>query len=256
VGAPRLYAAYDTGAVLVEFVPGETLAAVAGRGELGDREWHLAGEAYRQIHAVRFLTTLRGDFGPDRLELTLTDPVDLLNAKVDAAEPAIWVERPGLMPLLDVLRERINARATDLRAEAPCLVHTDANFHNLILAMTESLIDRDHPAERYPSKSWKPLEEPAYLNGISELSNAFFARYGRQVSCPLLRLHRIIGWAAGAETAGEVKRLLSNLASGSACGKRVIHVSARPADRADHRARRGSVGVRSRIHRRTKSFAL
>ena len=37
VGAPRLYAADDTGAVLVEFVPGETLAAVARRGELGDR---------------------------------------------------------------------------------------------------------------------------------------------------------------------------------------------------------------------------
>jgi hypothetical protein len=71
VGAPRLYAADDTGAVLVEFVPGETLAAVAGRGELGDREWHLVGEAYRRIHAVRFPTALRGDFGPDRLELTL-----------------------------------------------------------------------------------------------------------------------------------------------------------------------------------------
>ena len=55
---------------LVEFVPGETLAAVAGRGELGDREWHLVGEAYRRIHAVRFPTALRVDFGPDRLELT------------------------------------------------------------------------------------------------------------------------------------------------------------------------------------------
>jgi thiamine kinase-like enzyme len=78
--------------------------------------------------------------------------VDLLNAKVDAAEPAIRVERPGLMPLLDVLRRRINARATDLRTEAPCLVHTDANFHNLILGDDQvTLIDWDYPAVRYPA---------------------------------------------------------------------------------------------------------
>ncbi len=38
VGAPRLYAANDTGAVVVDFVPGETLAARARRGALGDRE--------------------------------------------------------------------------------------------------------------------------------------------------------------------------------------------------------------------------
>ena len=98
------------------------------------------------------------------------------------------------MPLLHVLRERINARATDLRAEAPCLVHTDANFHNLILGDDRvTLIDWDYPAVRYPLEELEALEEHAYLNGISELPNAFFAGYGRQVSRPLLRLHRIIG---------------------------------------------------------------
>jgi hypothetical protein len=46
---------------------------------------------------------------------------------------------------------------------------------------------------RYPLEELEALEEHAYLNGISELPNAFFAGYGRQVSRPLLRLHRIIG---------------------------------------------------------------
>lgn len=41
VGAPRLHIGNDAGAVLVDFVPGETLAALASRGALGDHEWRL-----------------------------------------------------------------------------------------------------------------------------------------------------------------------------------------------------------------------
>lgn len=86
VGAPRLYAANDEGAVLVDYIEGETLAAAAHRGGLGDREWQLVGAAYRRIHAVQFPAPLRGSFGPERLELTPTDPVQLMHASVDAAE--------------------------------------------------------------------------------------------------------------------------------------------------------------------------
>jgi aminoglycoside phosphotransferase (APT) family kinase protein len=125
---------------------------------------------------------------------------------------------PGLMPLLDVLRERANARATDLRAEAPCLVHTDASFHNLILGDDRvTLIDWDYPAARYPLEELEALEEHAYLNGISELPNAFFAGYGRQVSRPLLRLRRISAvWASSARPSGPIWLLMPALRQTSA----------------------------------------
>ena len=85
VGAPRLYAANDTGAVLVDYIPGQTLAVLALHGALSDREWQMVGTAYRRIHAVQFPAPLRGPFGPERLELTPEDPVDLLHSKIDTA---------------------------------------------------------------------------------------------------------------------------------------------------------------------------
>jgi aminoglycoside phosphotransferase (APT) family kinase protein len=194
VGAPRLYAANDAGAVLVDYVPGETLAAAARRGTLSDREWHMVGTAYRRIHAVQFPTPLRGPFGPDHLELTPEDPVDLLHNKIDTAEPAVRTQRPALLPSLYKLRRRIDARAAEFRREVPCLAHTDANFHNIIVAPHQvTLIDWDYPAVRYPLEELGALEDHAYLNGVDELPAAFFAGYGRDVSRPLLRIHRIVG---------------------------------------------------------------
>jgi hypothetical protein len=194
VGAPRLHAANDAGAVLVDYVPGVTLAALAGRGELSDREWHMVGVAYRRIHAVRFPAPLRGPFGPQGLELRPEDPVDLLHGKVDAAEPAVRSQRPALLPSLSRLRKRIDAQADELRREVPCLAHTDANFHNIIVSGDQAtLIDWDNPAVRYPLEELEALEEHAYLNGVAELPTSFFAGYGRYVSRPLLRLHRIAG---------------------------------------------------------------
>ncbi|HLM22242.1 MAG TPA: hypothetical protein VK390_12060 [Propionibacteriaceae bacterium] len=194
VGAPRLYAANDTGAVLVDYVPGQTLAALARRGALSDREWHMVGTAYRRIHVVQFPAPLRGPFGPEGLELRLVDPVDLLHSKIDTAEPAVRSQRPALLPSLSKLRKRIDARAEEFRREVPCLAHTDANFHNIIVAADKvTLIDWDFPAVRYPLEELEALEEHAYLNGVAELPAAFFAGYGRDVSRPLLRLHRIVG---------------------------------------------------------------
>jgi len=194
VGAPRLYTANDEGAVLVDYIEGETLAAAARRGGLGDREWQLVGAAYRRIHAVQFPAPLRGSFGPERLELTPTDPVQLMHANVDAAEPEIRALRPSMLPHLSTLRDHIDAHAEELRREIPCLTHTDANFHNLILAADRvTLIDWDHPGVRYPLEELEALEEHAYLNGVAELPEAFFAGYGREVSRPLLRLHRMSG---------------------------------------------------------------
>jgi hypothetical protein len=193
VGAPHVYAANATGAVLVEYVPGETLAAVAQRGGLSDREWHMVGAAYRRIHAVQFPAPLRGAFGPEALVLTPEDPVDLLHSKIDIAEPAVRAQRPVMLPSLSRLRKRIDVRAEELRREAPCLTHTDANFHNIIVSPQQAtLIDWDHPAVRYPLEELEALEEHAYLHGVAELPNAFLAGYGRDVSRPLLRIHRIV----------------------------------------------------------------
>ena len=170
VGAPRLYAANDEGAVLVDYIEGENLAAAAHRGGLGDREWQLVGAAYRRIHAVQFPAPLRGSFGPERLELTPTDPVQLMHANVDAAEPEIRILRPSVLPHLSTLRHHIDAHAEELRREIPCLAHTDANFHNLILAADRvTLIDWDYPGVRYPLEELEALEEHAYLNGVAEL---------------------------------------------------------------------------------------
>ena len=194
VGAPRLYAANQTGAVLVDYIEGETLAAAARRGGLGAREWQLVGEAYRRIHAVQFPAGLRGSFGPERLELTPTDPVHLMHSNVDAAEPEIRALRPSMLPHLSTLRHQIDAHAEQLRRETTCLTHADPNFHNLILATDRvTLIDWDYPAVRYPLEELEALEEHAYLNGVAELPDAFFAGYGRQVPRALLRLHRLTG---------------------------------------------------------------
>lgn len=192
VGAPQLYAADDSGAVLVEFVPGETLAAKASRGSLTDRDWRNAGRAYGRIHAVRFHAPLRGSFGPQRLELTPQDPVALLHAKVDAGEATIRDHRPAMVSLLDSFRSRIDVHADELRQEVPCLVHADANFHNLVVGPDRvTLIDWDYPGVQYPLEELEAFETHAYLNGLPELPDVFFAGYGREVSLPLLRIHRV-----------------------------------------------------------------
>lgn len=198
VGAPRLYAADDAGAVLVEFVTGETLAAMARRGALGDREWSMVGKAYGRVHAVRFPSPLRGIFGPQQLELTPQDPVDLLHSKVDTGEREVREHRPDMIPLLDRFRARIDARADELRREIPCLAHTDANFHNLVVAPQRvTLIDWDYPGVRYPLEELEAFETHAYLNGIPELPESFFAGYGHTVSRSLLRIHRIASCLEG-----------------------------------------------------------
>ena len=79
-----------------------------------------------------------------------------------------------MLPHLSTLRHLIDVHAEELRREVPCHTHTDANFHNLILAADRvTLIDWDYPAVRYPLEL-KALEEHAYLNGVTELPDAFF----------------------------------------------------------------------------------
>lgn len=169
LGAPRLYAANSSGAVLVDFVPGETLAAMCRRGAVDDDMWGKVGQAYQRIHAVRFPSPLRGSFGPARLELEPWDPVELLHSKVQAVESVVRSQRPTLAPSLARLRERIDARAEELRGQLPCLVHSDPNFHNIVVGADRvTLIDWDYPAVRYPLEELEALEEHARAHAFEE----------------------------------------------------------------------------------------
>ncbi|HEY0693045.1 MAG TPA: phosphotransferase [Kribbella sp.] len=193
VGAPRLWAADETGAILVDFAAGETLVAAAERGAVTDEVWRRLGQAYARVHRVQFPGPLTGPFGPQGLELALDDPVERLLATVDSGEPWVGQHRPSLAPYLDQVRSRIEARADEVRAEIPCLSHGDPNFHNVVVVGDASvtLIDWDFPVVRYPVDELAGVEEHAYLYGFSKLPAAFFAGYGREVSRPLLRLYRI-----------------------------------------------------------------
>lgn len=194
VGAPRLWAADDTGAILVDFVAGETMVAAAERGAVTDEVWRRLGQTYARVHRVQFPGPLTGPFGPRGLVLAFEDPVEKLLATVDSGEPWVGQHRPSLTPYLDQLRSRIEARADELRAEIPCLSHGDPNFHNVVVGdASVTLIDWDFPMVRYPLDELAGVEEHAYLHGFSELPAAFFAGYGRDVSRQLLRLCRTVG---------------------------------------------------------------
>jgi hypothetical protein len=193
VGAPRLWAADGSGAVLVDFVAGETMVAAAERGAMTDDLWRRLGQAYAAVHKVRFPGPLTGTFGPQGLELVLDDPVERLVATVDSARPWVGRHRPSLVQYLDQLRSRIEQRADEVRAQIPCLSHGDPNWHNVVVGEgSVTLIDWDFPVVRYPLDELAGIEEHAYLYGFSELPAAFFAGYGDEVARPLLRLHRIV----------------------------------------------------------------
>ncbi|GAA1598757.1 hypothetical protein GCM10009804_64150 [Kribbella hippodromi] len=192
VGAPRLWAADESGAVLVDFVAGETMVAAAERGAVTDEVWRRLGQAYAQVHRVQFPRTLTGKFGPQGLELSPDDPVENLLTTVDSGEPWVGRHRPYLTGHLARLRSRIKERADEVRAEIPCLSHGDPNWHNVVVGDgSATLIDWDFPAVRYPLDELAGVEEHAYIHGFAELPAAFFAGYGREVSRPLLRLYRI-----------------------------------------------------------------
>jgi hypothetical protein len=69
VGAPRLYSSDDSGAALLEFVPGSTLADLVATGAESDRIWRLTGAAFGRVHAVRFPAPLQGAVGPESIML-------------------------------------------------------------------------------------------------------------------------------------------------------------------------------------------
>jgi hypothetical protein len=168
------------------------MVAAAERGAVTYEVWRRLGQAYARVHRVQFPGPLTGPFGPQGVELALDDPVERLLATVDSGEPWVGQHRPSLVPYLDQVRSRIEARADEVRAEIPCLSHGDPNFHNVVVGdASVTLIDWDFPVVRYPVDELAGVEEHAYLYGFSKLPAAFFAGYGREVSRPLLRLYRI-----------------------------------------------------------------
>lgn len=194
LGAPRMWAADDGGASLVDFVPGEPLAAVAAAGRLDDVTWRLLGQAFARVHAVRFAPTLQGPYSAAGLTLISHDPAaDLLEA-VAAAEGWVRTHRPHLADQVPVLRRRIEVNADRLRGRESALLHGDANFHNVVVGLRSVvLIDWDVPEVGDPVRELAGLEGHAYLHGFRELPSSFHDGYGADVPRDLLRLYRIVG---------------------------------------------------------------
>jgi aminoglycoside phosphotransferase (APT) family kinase protein len=202
VGAPRLYAANDRGAMLVDFMPGRQLSEMLATGTVNDRTWELTGAAFARVHAVRFPAPLQGLVGPASVVLEPVDPVDQLMAALEGSLPWLAEHESQVLPVIDHLRSFIRRRAGNIRAEVPCLVHGDANLLNIIVAEQVTLIDWDFPAVRYPLAELSALDEHVYLTAGSGLPPAFFAGYGRAVPADLLLAYRMVGclrWLSSTE---------------------------------------------------------
>jgi hypothetical protein len=72
VGAPRLYASNESGASLVEYIPGRPLADVVADGGDDERVWELTGAAFARAHAVTFPAALQGAVGTASISWRLT----------------------------------------------------------------------------------------------------------------------------------------------------------------------------------------
>ena len=194
VGAPRLYSSDDSGAALVEFVPGSTLADLVATGADSDRIWRLTGAAFGRVHAVCFPAPLQGAVGPESIMLHPLDPVDQLISKINFSMGWVSRHRPNALPALGRLEEFVWRRAEEIRAETPCLVHGDANLLNIVVGVEQvTLIDWDFPAVRYPIDELSALDEHVYLNGATGLPGAFFDGYGREIPRDLLLAYRMVG---------------------------------------------------------------
>jgi hypothetical protein len=104
-----------------------------------------------------------------------------------------------------LFRSFIGHRASNIRADVPCLTHGDANLLNITVAEQVTLIDCDFTAIRYLLAELSALDEHVYLTAGIGLPPAFFAGYGRAVPADLL-LH----------TAGSVASARSAAPNGSA----------------------------------------
>lgn len=201
VGAPRLYAADDSGATLVEFIPGRRLADLVADDADNDRMWELTGAAFARTHAVRFPAPLQGTVGPTSIELAPVDPVNQLQTSLDTSQLWLTKHRPQVLPALDHLHQFVESRAAEIRSEGPCLVHGDANLLNIIVGdEAVTLIDWDFPAIRYPLAELSALDEHVYLNGGTGLPVPFFTGYGRKPPADLLLTYRMdgcLGWLRG-----------------------------------------------------------
>lgn len=200
-GAPGLYAADDSGATLVEFIPGRPLADLVAEGSDEARVWELTGAAFAQVHAVRFPAPLQDSVGSASIVLEPVDPVDQLQGSIVASRPWLALHRPHVLPALTRLGHFVESRVAEIRAESPCLVHGDANLLNIIVGHdTVTLVDWDFPAVRYPLAELSALDEHVYLNGGSGLPAPFFTGYGRDVPADLLLTYRMVGclgWLRG-----------------------------------------------------------
>ena len=196
VGAPEVYATAEDGSVLVEWIPGMSLAdflAMHGASSPSTAStWRRLGTCMAAVHRLRFPAPLQGKIGPSTLVLRPADPVDGLTASLNASTPWIEANRPALVDAIAQLRRLIDRYTERIRAEQPCLIHADANFDNIVVNdHAVRLVDWDFPEIGYPLRELSNLDQQAYLNGAADgLPAEFWDGYGRTYPAKLMLVYR------------------------------------------------------------------
>lgn len=178
------------------------------------------GVCMAAIHAVRFPAPLQGTVGSTRVVLEHRDPVDSLQHELEQSRSWIATHRPSDVVSAEHVGRLIDAYASDIRAERPCLLHGDTTFDNFVVTPEGTLrpIDWDLPAVGYPLAELGNLDHQAYLYGIADgLPPEFWAGYGRTYPADLLLIHRAVRclsliassrwaeWAADSEVSDATK---------------------------------------------------
>ena len=171
----------DPPALLLEFVPGETLGDLAARGEATEDQWRRTGAAFRALH--RITATDAADAGID---------VERDDARGDLASVAEWLDAVATSRAdIDLAPAReLHARASSSPRRS-ALIHGDAHMWNVLAGNRCVLIDLEK------SRGGDPDFDLAYFDGlrfakdIGPVPDAFYDGYGSRPSGTWYELHRV-----------------------------------------------------------------
>jgi aminoglycoside phosphotransferase (APT) family kinase protein len=182
LGTPRVLAvAEDPPALLLEFLPGETLGELAARGEASARHWHETGAAFRSLHELTPAKAAAAgiDVEPDDPQRDL----DTVGSRLESLASS--------RPDLDL------AAAWDLHGSAAAaprrtsLLHGDAHLWNVLAGPRCVLIDLEKSTGGDPDFDLAYFDGLRFRDGIGPTPPEFYDGYGRRPTGPWYELHRI-----------------------------------------------------------------
>lgn len=190
---PRLLAATDTSS-LVEFLDGNLLGDLIERGACTSDVWRLVGDAYRQVHSLRFPARIAGTLAPDGFWLAPSDPVKELQDALLTAEGRLCAIAPEIAKYVPDLQRIVAAASPRLRSRTTSLLHGDINMWNIIVDERRAwLIDWDEACVGASSREVALLDKHSSLfNGTGMDREAFCEGYGRDWLEPDTSIHRVI----------------------------------------------------------------